>query len=30
VNDGDKPVPIASDVEDHIIIHIVGIREDAF
>ncbi len=30
VHDRDKPIPITTDVEDHIIVHIVGIREDAF
>ncbi len=25
VDDGDKPVPILSDVKDHIVIHMIGI-----
>ena len=30
MDDRDELIPIATDVEDHVIVHIVGIGEDAF
>jgi hypothetical protein len=29
VDDGDKPVTVPSDVEDHVAIHVIGILEHA-